>query len=52
MRKGANQDLTDEEGAFVDQHEVGAYTRNINSGFHELDIMVNGLNGKIVKVTY
>ena len=46
------QTMTADETAIMDQHEVGTYWRNINTGFHELDIMLNGANGRQIKVPY
>ena len=37
---------------FYDAHFVGSYTRNINSGLHEFVIMLNGLNGRDIRITY
>jgi hypothetical protein len=35
-----------------DRHQVAKYFRNANTGFHELDISVQGLGGPSAKVKY
>jgi len=44
--------LSDAELAYYDKHEVGIYTRNINTGLHELAIMLAGPQGKMIKVNF
>jgi len=44
--------LTDDERTFYEKHFVGSYLRNANTGFHQLNIFLNGLAGTVVKVTY
>jgi hypothetical protein len=33
-----------------DDHDIGAYTRNANTGHHEIAMMLKGLNGPMKKV--
>ena len=37
---------------FYDNHFVATYTRNINTGFHQLSITPKGLNGPQIDVNY
>lgn len=53
MRSDAMKDiLSKADGKFYDDHFVGTYTRNINTGYHTLSIMADGVNGPMVKVKY
>ena len=42
--------LSDAELAYWDEHQIGFYARNINTGHHELSIMLAGPQGKMIKV--
>jgi hypothetical protein len=45
-------ELNEADGAFYDEHFILTYTRNINTGFHQLVIMVDGLNGEAITIDY
>lgn len=49
-RKVAN--LSEKEGAFFDNHKIGQYTRNINTGYHRFQIWVNGLTSDVITIDY
>jgi len=44
--------LSDEDIKYYDIHFLANYTRNINSGYHQVEIMPEGLNGKIETIKY
>lgn len=44
--------LSEKEGAFFDQHKIGQYTKNTNTGYHRFEIWVNGLNSEYIIVDY
>lgn len=46
--------LNDQDGRLYDQHFIGTYTRNINTGYHRLDIALKGYatKGPIIQVNY
>jgi hypothetical protein len=43
---------SEEDVNYYDIHFLASYTRNINSGYHEAEIMPDGLNGKIETIKY
>ena len=45
-------DASKKELRLYDDHFVASYTRNINTGFHQLSIMPKGLNGPQIDVSY
>ena len=38
--------------AYYDAHMLGSYSRNVNSGYHVLTIMLGGPNGPAIEVKY
>lgn len=45
--------LGKDEGSFYESHLIGTYMRNINTGFHALEIMLQGIGGaKGIHVRY
>ncbi len=44
--------LSEKEGALFDQHKIGQYTRNINTGYNRFEIWVNGLNSDNITIDY
>lgn len=40
------------EGRFFDEHSVGNYMRNINTGHHAMLILLKGVNGNVIQVKY
>src|SRR4029077_13077045 len=38
--------------SFCGRHYLGQYNRNINTGYHRLDIQLNDCNGNVVLVNY
>ena len=52
QRDAANDKLSGADGAFYDQHSIGNYTRNINTGYHTLEIFLDGLNGTVTEINY
>lgn len=44
--------LSEKEGALFDQHKIGQYTKNINTGYHRFEIWVNGLNSDNITIDY
>ena len=45
-------DLNDKDGAFYDQHFVATYNRNINTGYNQIQIRKDGLNGESIDIKY
>lgn len=45
-----NIDFTEDEEAIYDPHFLLVYMRNINTGYHQLDIMVDGLDGDRITI--
>jgi len=45
-------ELNEADGAFYDKHFILTYKRNINTGFHQLVIMVDGLGGNAITIDY
>jgi hypothetical protein len=53
MRRDAIRDaLSKKDARFYDTHDVAAYSRNINTGFHQLMMTPKGLDGPQIEVTY
>jgi hypothetical protein len=53
MRKDAlAEQLSEQDLADHDTHMIGHYTRNINSGFHALNIVLDGIDGPSIEVKY
>lgn len=48
----SNASLSDDEEAFLESHEIAIYSRNNNTGLHELQIMLHGPKGKVTKIEY
>ena len=44
--------LNDKDGKFYDKHFVAVYNRNINTGYNQLNITKDGLDGKSIEVKY
>lgn len=44
--------LSKADQAFYDQHKIGIYTRNANTGHHSLVLMLDGLNGEFTTIEY
>jgi hypothetical protein len=44
--------LNKTDGAYYDIHFIANYTKNANTGYHQFDIMVDGVNGKTITVKY
>lgn len=51
MRRSPPPENT-KDGRFYDQHFIGDYTRNANTGFHSLGIMLKGVDGPRIEVKY
>jgi len=45
-------ELNEADGAFYDKHFILTYKRNINTGFHQLVIMVDGFSGNAITIDY
>jgi hypothetical protein len=53
MRKAALADrLNKKDSEHHDKHMIGDYLRNANTGFHRLLILLDGLDGPSIEVTY
>jgi len=51
-RSVLNELASKKDVRFYDDHYVGSYGRNINTGYHEFAITPNGLNGHQIEVKY
>ncbi|MFA5819705.1 MAG: hypothetical protein WC854_10570 [Bacteroidales bacterium] len=51
MFKNINS-LSETDVKYYDDHFLASYTRNINSGYHQVEIMPEGLNGKIETIKF
>jgi hypothetical protein len=51
LRKAADADkLSPAQGKLYDAHALGSYIRNGNTGAHELNMFLQGLNGPMKKI--
>ncbi|MDD2715198.1 MAG: hypothetical protein PHW04_04825 [Candidatus Wallbacteria bacterium] len=44
--------LNKDDGDFYDQHSIGMYTKNVNTGYHKMQIFLDGNNGSVSEVNY
>jgi hypothetical protein len=44
--------LSAADQAFYDEHKIGVYTKNGNTGHHSLVLMLKGLNGDFIEIDY
>jgi hypothetical protein len=44
--------ISKEDQAFYEEHKIGVYIRNANTGHHSLTLSLKGLNGDFMEISY